>query len=143
MKRAIGLCTALALITTAPAFAGTYDVKDPAWNKDERPVEVTAADGSQHIMTAEEEAQWREGFRHAQRNAWTKFWILQGLSAADVATTCIALSQGGREANPIYGKNANCGRIAGIKGGLVAVPLFHKIKAASEAQPVEIGEPPE
>lgn len=40
---------------------------------------------------------------------------LEGVIAADIATTCIGLSRPGiHEGNPIYGRNASCGKIAGI-----------------------------
>jgi hypothetical protein len=58
-------------------------------------------------------------------SAWRRFWIAQGLAGADVAITCAMLSQRNpngspkfREANPIYGKNASCGRVAAIRGGV-------------------------
>lgn len=51
-------------------------------------------------------------------SAWRTFWIGQGLVATDLVLTCAILSKGGREANPIYGKNANCGRVVAIRGGL-------------------------
>jgi len=44
--------------------------------------------------------------------------LLVGTLAADVATTCAILSRGGHEANPIYGRNASCGKIAGINAGI-------------------------
>ncbi len=57
--------------------------------------------------------------------AWRRFWIAQGLAATDVAITCAMLSQRNpngspkfREGNPIYGKNATCGRVAAIRGGI-------------------------
>ena len=115
----------LMLLVATPAFAGTYDVRDPAMHTDFRPLEVTdAVTGTPHMMTAEEEARWREGFRHAQRNAWTKFWILQGLSAADAATTCIGVANGAREMNPIYGSHPSCSRVVGIKAGLGVLQYF-------------------
>lgn len=57
--------------------------------------------------------------------AWRRFWIAQGLAATDVAITCAMLAQRNpngspkfREGNPIYGKNASCGRVAAIRGGI-------------------------
>ena len=53
--------------------------------------------------------------------AWRRFWIGQGLVATDLVLTCAILAEGGQEANPLYGKNANCGRVVAIRGGIFAL----------------------
>lgn len=86
----------------------------------------------QRIMTDAQEAE--QIARFEQDNAWRKFWIAQGLAAADIALTCVLLSKGGRELNPIYGKNADCGRIAAIRGG-VAVLQYVLARRVIERDP--------
>ena len=41
-------------------------------------------------------------------SAWRAFWIGQGMAAADIGLTCAVIARGGRELNPIYGKEAGC-----------------------------------
>lgn len=86
----------------------------------------------QRIMTEVQEAEQRAQFEHAQDNAWRKFWIAQGLAAADIALTCAILSDGGRELNPIYGNNADCGRIVAIRGGVAVLQYFLARKAIED-----------
>lgn len=66
-----------------------------------------------------------EKWRSDTRSAWGRFWISQGLAATDIGLTCYMLAQRHRdgskrfrEGNPIYGKNASCGRIVAIRGGI-------------------------
>lgn len=59
-----------------------------------------------------------KGWQRLKRRAHARELMYQGLNIADVALTCVILSRGGRELNPIYGKNASCGTIAAFKGGL-------------------------
>ena len=106
---------AAALVVVGP---NGPELRTPGWNTDLRPIEVTSAPGPQHVMTAAEESQWREGFERARRHAWTKFWIMEGLNAADAATTCIGVANGAKEMNPIFGSHPSCGRVVGIKAGV-------------------------
>ena len=51
-------------------------------------------------------------------SAWKKFWLLQGLSAADAVTTCVAVGRGATELNPLYfSKHPSCERVVAIKAG--------------------------
>ncbi len=65
-------------------------------------------------------------------NAWRKFWIGQGLVVTDLALTCAILAKGGREANPIYGRNANCGRVIAIRGGISALQYLLARKSIAQ-----------
>jgi len=100
-----------------PAYAATYGPPAPVT---EAPRSVTERQ-SFELLPGEtmEDAELR--IKRDTGTAWTRFWIAQGLAATDVALTCVILAKGGREANPIYGKNATCGRIAAIRGGLSVV----------------------
>lgn len=66
------------------------------------------------------------------KSAWTKFWISQGLAATDVALTCAILAKGGHEVNPIYGRGASCGKIAGIRAGIGVLQYFIARRRISE-----------
>lgn len=49
------------------------------------------------------------------------------LQLSDTALTCKTLNDGGRELNPVFGKNPTCTRIAAVKGAaLLAIPLTPK-----------------
>lgn len=87
-------------------------------------------DDSQRIA----DAQWRRD----TNTAWRKFWVAQGLAAADIGLTCAILADGGREMNPIYGKDATCGRIAAIRGG-IAVLQYFLARRAIESDPHKAG----
>lgn len=100
------------------------------------PITETSHHAELRILSANEEARLRAAFD--RDNAWRKFWIAQGLAAADIALTCALLSKGGRELNPIYGKNADCGRIAAIRGG-IAVLQYVLARRAIERDPHRAG----
>ena len=54
----------------------------------------------------------------------------QALNAADAATTCIALSRGAKEANPLFGKKPSCGKVIAVKAAAGALHWFFMDRTA-------------
>ena len=112
---------ALALLTGCqPALAATYG--PPA------PVEAEAPPRGERWLTQDDIDTAEATRADDTKSAWRRFWIGQGLAATDIALTCVLLSKRNpdgtrrfREGNPIYGANAGCGRIAGIRAGVSAL----------------------
>lgn len=121
------LLLALALVA-APAQAQVYG--PPA------PENILPEPRADEVYTpaqiAEADAKWKAD----SRAAWTKFWISQGLVAADIGLTCAILARGGRERNPIYGKNASCGRIAAIRG-VASIAQYFLVRRAIRDDPAK------
>lgn len=117
MNRNTLLAAALLLVST-PAYGAVGVYGPPA------PAETSFSGEPYEVEVGESLEQGEARFKRDTDSAWRKFWIGQGLAVADVALTCAVLAKGGRELNPIYGKNASCGRIAAIRGGVSALQYF-------------------
>lgn len=121
MARAFILALALA---AAPAQAAVYGPPEPKVE-----AQRSALDREYFEIGPQESLDEAEArIQRDTRSAWRAFWIGQGLTAADLTLTCIALAQRNpdgskrfREGNPIYGKNASCGRVIAIRGGISAL----------------------
>lgn len=132
MKLWTALAGALLALACAPAYAAAPPAQvygPPA------PVEAAPSPESDQRLV-ENLTEWNAEQERAERTAWRKFWIGQGLVAADIALTCAILADGGRELNPLFGRNASCGRIAAIKGG-VSLVQYLLIRNAIRRDPVK------
>jgi hypothetical protein len=119
MKLTLAVLAAAGMMFCAPAVAATYGPPAPVTEAPRAviyPYEIGPTDTIASLDAR---------LKADTSTAWRRFWIAQGLAATDVAVTCAMLSQrnpnGGpkfREGNPLYGKNASCGRVAAIRGGI-------------------------
>ena len=126
--RPLNALAALALVSCQPALAATYGPPAPVAE-----VPRSLAERETFEIGPEETLEAAEARIHRDTgNAWRKFWIGQGLVVTDIALTCAILAKGGREANPIYGKGANCGRIAAIRGSISALQYLLARKSIAQ-----------
>lgn len=102
-----GLILALALLwLPTAAHAARYGPDLP----DAPPAEA--------VYTPEQIAQADDQWRKDTRDAWRWLVASEVLNAGDVISSCAVFARGGYEANPIYGRDIGCAKLAAIKGGL-------------------------
>jgi hypothetical protein len=115
MKQTLAVLAAAGMLCcAAPARAEVYGPPVPV-------VYVPPDDSGERILPLEERDEARE---RATSSAWRKFWIAQGLAATDIAMTCTILADGGREINPLLGRNPSCGKLIAVRSGIIAVQYF-------------------